>query len=130
MKKANKTTIAQVIRQLNKEHSLNGATKPLKRSTLYKAVSNGNVGKSPMKKGLPPKIPCELLDVVATTHAEVCQTGDHNELRGREIKRLIGTAVLRHAFDSKFKVQSVWKKVGQEFPEKLQATSKISVDDA
>lgn len=129
VKRANKMTTAQVIRRLNEEHSLNGTTKTLKRSTVYKALSSGNVGKSPMKKGPPPKIPRELLEVVAT-HAEVCQAGDHGELRGREIKRLIGAAVLGTAFDNKFKVQSVWKKVRREFPEKLQATSKISVDDA
>ena len=125
----NKMTTAQVITQMNEEYNLNGTTKVLKRSTLYKAVSTGNVGNSPMRKGPPPKIPRELLEVVAT-HAEVCQAGDCGELRGREIKRLIGAAVLGTEFDNKFKVQSVWKKVRREFPEKLQAASKLSVDDA
>jgi hypothetical protein len=49
---------------------------------------------------------------------------------GRDIKRLIGAAMLGTEFDTKFKVESVWRKVRREFPEKLQAASKICIDDA
>jgi hypothetical protein len=82
-----------------------------------------------LKKGPPIKILDALLEVVAV-HTEVCQVGEAGELQGRDIKRLIGAAVLGTEFHDKFKVQSVWKKVQREFPEKLQATSKLSVDDA
>ena len=128
-KDSSKQTADQVLQQLNEAHNLIGTAKTLSRSTVYRAVSNGLIGKSPMKKGPQTKIPSALLEVVAV-HAEVCQVGDEGELRGREIKRLIGASVLGTKFENNFKVQSVWRKVRREFPEKLQAGAKVSVDDA
>ena len=121
-------TTEKIISQLNELYNLNGTKKKLARSTIYRALARGDIGKSPLKKGPPIKIPDALLEVVAV-HTEVCQVGE-GELRGRDIKRLIGAAVLGTEYHDKFKVQSVWKKVRREFPEKLQATSKLSVDDA
>jgi hypothetical protein len=128
-RKDTKQTADQILQHLNETHDLIGTAKTLSRSTVYRAAANGLIGKSPMKKGPPAKIPSALLEVVAV-HAEVCQVGNQGELRGREIQRLIGASVLGTKFENKFKVQSVWKKVRREFPEKLQAGVKVSVDDA
>ena len=52
-------------------------------------------------------------------------------MRGRErIKRLIGAAILGTPYNDQFTIESVWRKVRREFPEHLQAASKMSVDDA
>ena len=128
LNKANKVTASDIIHRLNEDHFLYGTKKQLAKSTIYRAIAKGNMGMGPKKKGPPPKIPDTLLKVLAT-HTEVCQVGV-GELRGRDIKRLIGAATLGTDFDNKFKVESVWRKVRREFPEKLQAASKICIDDA
>jgi hypothetical protein len=105
---------------------LNGTKKKLTRSTVYRALARDDIGKSPLKKWPPIKILDALLEVGAV-RTEICQVGEAGELQGRDIKRHIGAAVLGTEFHDKFKVQSVWKKVQREFPEKLQATSKLTM---
>jgi hypothetical protein len=64
------------------------------------------------------------------THAEVCQVGD-GELKGRDVKRLIGASIVGTPYDAAFQIESVWRKVRSEFPAALQAANKISaVEDA
>ena len=84
--------------------------------------------RSPAKKGPPPKIPDILLEIVAT-HAQVSQCSD-GEMRGREIKRLMGAAVQGTVFDSAFKIESAFRKLFREFPAQSQPANKMSVDDA
>jgi hypothetical protein len=88
-------------------------------------VAKGNAGQSPKKRGPSLVLPPVLVQVVAA-HTEVSQLGE-GELRGREIKRLIGAAVLGTEFDDRFRIESVWRK---EFPEQLQAANKMCIDDA
>ncbi len=121
-------TADEIIRRLNAEHNLTHTNKKLAKSTVYKAVAKGNAGQSPMKKGPSSRIPQVLMEVVAA-HAEVSQIGE-GELRGREIKRLIGAAVLGTEFDDRFTTESAWRKVRTEFPEQLQAANKMCADDA
>ena len=121
--------VNSIIDRLNLKHSLIGTRKTLTRSTLYRAVSRGNHGvQSPAKKGPQAKIPDVLVEVVAT-HAQVSQCSE-GEMRGREIKRLIGAAILGTPYNEQFTIESVWRKVRREFPEHLQAASNMSVDDA
>ena len=63
------------------------------------------------------------------THAEVCQVGD-GELKGRDLKRLIGASIVGTLHEAAFQVESVWRKVCSKFPAALQAANKISVEDA
>ena len=121
-------TADEIIRRLNAEHSLTHTNKKLAKSTVYRAVAKGNAGQSPMKKGPSSRIPQVLMEVVAA-HAEVSQIGE-GELRGREIKRLIGAAVLGTEFDDRFTTESAWRKVRTEFPEQLQTANKMCADDA
>lgn len=122
-------TANETIHRLNVKHGFTNEAKKLVKSTVYSAIANGNAGKSPKKKGPPTKIPSELLQVVAV-HSEVSQVSASGELRGRDIKRLIGAATLGTEFEGQFTVESVWRKVRCEYPEKLQAANKLSVDDA
>ena len=91
-------------------------------------MAKGNAGQSPKKRGPSLEIPPVLVQVVAA-HTEVSQLGE-GELRGREIKRLIGAAVLGTEFDDRCRMGSVWRKVRKEFPEQLQAANKMCIDDA
>jgi hypothetical protein len=79
--------VSSIVSQLNHDFQLDGRKK-LSKSALYRAVSCGHIGASPLKRGPAPRIPDILLDVVAR-HAEVNQVGDGGELRGRDIKRLM-----------------------------------------
>ncbi len=97
-------------------------------STVYQATKDGLAGTSPKKKGPAPKIPSKFLKVVAT-HAEVCQVGD-GELKGRDVKRLIGASIVGTPYKAAFHVESVWRKVRSKFSAALQAANKISVEDA
>ena len=124
---ANGEPVQNICERLNKEFKLDGK-KQLSRSTVYQAAKDGLAGTSPKKKGPPSKIPVVLLEVVAT-HAEVCQVGD-GELKGRDLKRLIGASMVGTEHETAFTEESVWKKVRKEFPEALQAATKISVEDA
>ena len=63
--------IEDVCKRLNQEFGLDGKRR-LTRSTVYRGVKDGFAGKSPQKRGPAPKIPNELLEVIAL-HAEVCQ---------------------------------------------------------
>jgi RNA:NAD 2'-phosphotransferase (TPT1/KptA family) len=63
-----------------------------------------------MKQGLAPKIPDILLDVTSL-HVEVSQVGKGGRLRGREIKRWLGAAVLETKQKDRFTVESAWKKL-------------------
>ena len=66
---------------------------------------------------------------MVATHAEICQVGD-GELKGRDVKRLIGASVVGTSHEASFQVESVWRKVRREFPDALQAATKLSIDDA
>ncbi len=121
--------VNSIIARLNLKHSLIGTKKTLTRSTLYRAVSKGSNGlQSPAKKGPQLKIPDVLLAVVAA-HAQVSQCGD-GDMRGREIRRVIGAAILDTVYNDQFTIESVWRKVLREHPAQLQAANKMSVDDA
>jgi hypothetical protein len=122
-------TASKTILQLNEKHGIANKAKKLVKSTVYSAIASGNAGKSPKKKGPSARIPNELVEVCAV-HAEVCQVGASGELRGRNMKRLIGAATLGTNFEGQFTGESVWRKVRREFPDKLQAANKLSVDDA
>ena len=52
------------------------------------------------------------------------------ELKGRDIKRLVGASILGTRHEGSFKPESVWRKVRREYPEALQAASKQSLDDS
>ncbi len=121
-------TADEIIRRLNAEHSLTHTNKKLAKSTVYRAVAKGNAGQSRMKKGPSSRIPQVIMEEVAA-HAEVSQIGE-GELRGQEIKKLIGAAVLGTEFDDHFKTELGWKKVRTEFPEQLQAANKMCTDNA
>jgi hypothetical protein len=119
--------VQKMVGRLNELHNLDGKKK-LTKSTVYRAVKAGMVGQSPLKKGPPSKIPDILLQVAAT-HSEVSQVGD-GELKGRNIKRLIGASVLGTPYHGTFKVESAWKKLRSKFPQSVQAAKKMSVEDA
>ena len=59
----------------------------------------------------------------------MCQVGD-GELKGRDVKRLIGASIVGTPYEAAFQIESVWRKVRSEFPAALQAANKISVEDA
>jgi hypothetical protein len=102
--------------------------KQLARSTIYQAAKDGMAGKSPKKRGPPSIIPDTLLKVLAT-HAEVCQVGD-GELKGKDMQRLIGASTLGTEYEDRFEIDSVWRKVRKEYPQALQAATKMTVEDA
>ena len=119
--------VKAICDRLNIAFNLDGK-KRLARSTVYKATKGGLVGVSPMKKGPAPKIPEKFMALVAT-HAEVCQVGD-GELKGKDLRRLIGASMIGTAHADSFKVESVWRKTRTVFPDALQAATKIAVEDA
>jgi hypothetical protein len=121
------TSVDDLVSKLNSTFELNGAKK-LSRSTLHRAVKAGRVGDSPMKRGPASKIPDILLDLVAC-HTEASQVGDGGELRGRDIKRIMKAAVMGTKFDNQFKVESAWKKLRKRHPERLQAATKVTMDE-
>lgn len=117
-----------ICERLNLEYNLDGKRR-LARSTVYEAARGCVVGGvSPKAKGPKVKIP-EVFASMVATHAEVCQVGD-GELKGRDLKRLIGASIVGTQHETAFKVESVWRRVRKDFPESLQAANKISVDDA
>ncbi len=123
-------SINLIVQRLNAKHSLIGTSKSLCRNTLYRAVSKGSNGKtSPAKKGPPIKIPDVLLEAVAR-HAQVSQCGDAGEMRRREIKRLIGAAVVGTQYHGTLTIESAWRKLRQEFPEQVQPAYKMSMDNS
>jgi hypothetical protein len=81
-----------------------------------------------LKRGPAYKISDILLDVVAC-HTEASQVGDGGELRGRDIKRIMKAAVMGTKFDNQFKVESAWKKLRKRHPERLQAATKVTMDE-
>ena len=117
-----------ICNRLNVEFNLNGK-RALRKSSVQDAARVDVVGGvSPKKMGPKPKIPDDFLLAVAT-HAEVCQVGD-GELKGRDVKRLIGASIIGTRHEGAFKVDSVWRKVRKEHPSSFQAASKMSVDDS
>ena len=119
--------VQSICSRLNQDFQLHGK-KRLARSTVYQALKDGLAGTSPKKRGPEPKIPGDFTKMVAT-HAAVCQVGD-GELKGRDFKRLIGASIVGTEHERNFKVNSVWRKVLKEFPDALQAATKISIEDA
>ena len=113
--------------RLNQYFNLDG-TKRLARSTVYQAAKDGRAGMSPPSRGPAPNIPGKFLEVVAT-HAEVSQVGD-GELKGKDIKRLIGASMIGTEHENRYTVEGVWRKVRKVFPESLQAATKLTVEDA
>jgi hypothetical protein len=127
-KKNGSSAVDNIVAELNqKYHLVNG--EKLCKSTLYRAVRHSKAGESPMKRGTAPTIPEVLIDVV-TLHTEVSQVGKGGELRGRDIKLLIGAAILGTKHDNTFKINSVWKKLRTRHPERLQVGTKVSMEEA
>jgi hypothetical protein len=121
-------SVAEIVTKLNEQFELNGGGKKLSKSTLHRSVKAGHVGASPLKRGPAPKIPDILLDVVAS-HSEVSQVGNGGELRGRDIKRMLKAAVLGTKFESTFTVEAAWKKLRNRHPERVQAATKVTMDE-
>ena len=121
-------SVDKIVSELNRKYNLDGKKK-LSKTTLYRAVRHGNIGVSPMKRGPASKIPDVLLDAVVL-HAEVSQVGEGGELRGRDMKRMLGAAVLGTKYDDTFTVASAWKKLRTRHPERLQAGNKVSMEEA
>jgi hypothetical protein len=119
-------TVDKLVAGVNAKYKLVGNRKVAK-STVYCAVKNGLAGKTPPKKGPAPKVPEVLLKAVAA-HVEVNQVGD-GELRGKDIKRLIGASVAGTVHDGAFKVDTAFKKLCKEYPKSLQAANRMSVED-
>ncbi len=119
--------VQSICHRLNAQFKLDGKRK-LKRSTVYQAAKSGLAGQSPKKRGPAPKIPVDFVALLAT-HAEVCQVGD-GELKGRDVKRLIGASIVGTHHEHAFKVETVWKKVRSEHPDALQAATNVSIEDA
>ena len=123
-------TVEKLIHNLNVKYDLiaNGKKK-LAKSTVYRAIAKGISGKSPLKMGPPPIVPSFLVETAAV-HAEMCQVGKEGELKSVDIKRTIGAAILGTHMETAFKVETVWRKMKKEYPEKLQAVKLMSVDDS
>ena len=120
--------VTKICNRFNVEYSLDGS-KRLARSTVYQATEDGRAGCSPTgKKGLEFKIPIKLMEMV-TMHAAVCQIGD-GELKGKDLKRLIGASMLGTPHADRYKPESVWRKACREFPNTLQAATNIAIEDA
>ena len=118
-----------ICRRLNIKYGLHQAgRKKLCKTTINCLAQSGKSGLSPMKRGPPAKIPKFLLDIIST-HIEVCQVGS-GELSGKQIRRLIGAAISGSAYEGMFNVETVWKKLRNDFPVTMQAATKLSVDDA
>lgn len=120
--------VHSILHRLNAQFKLDGRGKKLTRSTVYEATKNGLAGQSPKKRGPAPKVPSDFVALVAT-HAEVCQVGN-GELKGRDVKRLIGASMVGTRHEHAFKVETVWKKVRNEHPDAFQAATKLSIEDA
>ena len=122
-------SVKGLVVHLNEKYNLNGKRK-LSVTTLYRAIRLGKTGQSsPSKRGPTPKIPNILLDVVAS-HSEVSQVGNGGELRGRDIKRIMGAAVLGTLHENKFVLESAWKKLRTKYPERIQAGTKVTMEEA
>ena len=122
-------SVKGLVVHLNEKYNLNGKRK-LSVTTLYRAIRLGKIGQSsPSKRGPTPKIPTILLDVVAS-HSEVSQVGNGGELRGRDIKRIMGAAVLGTIHENKFAIESAWKKLRTQHPERIQAGTKVTMEEA
>ena len=109
--------VKQICERLNRKFNLLDGKKRLARSTIYQAVKDGLAGMSPKKKGPVPTIPDALLAVVAT-HVETCHVGG-GELKGRDVKRLIGRSIAGTRHEKNIKVESVWRKVRTAYPEAI-----------
>ena len=124
--KAKGETVDAMCNRLNNKFGLDG-TKQLRRSTVFQAVKDGRAGMSPKKRGPASAIPNKFLETVAT-HVEVCQVGE-GELKGKDIKRLIGASILGTEYETKFTIEGAWRKLRKDFPESFQAATKLSVED-
>ena len=124
--KAKGETVDAMCNRLNNKFGLDG-TKQLRRSTVFQAVKDGRAGMSPKKRGPASAIPNKFLETVAT-HVEVCQVGE-GELKGKDIKRLIGASILGTEHETKFTIEGAWRKLRKDFPESFQAATKLSVED-
>ena len=124
--KAKGETVDAMCNRLNNKFGLDG-TKQLRRSTVFQFVKDGRAGMSPKKRGPASAIPNKFLETVAT-HVEVCQVGE-GELKGKDIKRLIGASILGTEYETKFTIEGAWRKLRKDFPESFQAATKLSVED-
>jgi hypothetical protein len=126
--KDHKEPCEAVCNRLNKKFRLDRKNKQLKRSTVFQAVKDGRAGMSPKKRGPACAIPDTFLETVAT-HSEVCQVGD-GELKGKDLKRLIGASILGTKYEDMFSVEGAWRKLRKDFPESFQASTNLSIEDA
>ena len=65
------------------------------------------------KKGPESKIPIKLMEL-AMTHAALCQVGD-GEVKGKDLKRLIGASILGTPHANRYKPESVWQRHAESF---------------
>ena len=88
------------------------------KTALLNAVSRGEVGVSPLKRGRPSVVPKELTMAVAT-HATMMQVSGECEESGAKMKATIEALALGTDWESKVNPEYVWRKTRKEHPEIL-----------
>jgi len=124
----NRESLCKICKSVNSKY-LNDVLpkREVKVGRVNKYVSQGLVGKSPMKNGRPPKIDRVLLATMAK-HINVCQVSD-GELSSSEIRATMLAAVEGTEHEENFSVEYAWRRLRKEFPDEVTPVAKLQVDD-
>ena len=95
------TGLSSVISRINEEMQSSLNDKKLTKSSVYRAVSRGQFGVSPVKNGRPSKVPPELTRGLAC-HAVMMQISGKGEASSLKMRAIAGAVTLGTLHKNKF----------------------------
>ena len=106
---------------------INEGEKGITRSTVSRYVKNGKHGESPLKRGQPTRLCSELVSATRL-HMKMHQV-TLGDVKGHEVKAIIGAATYDNRIVPAVKPEYAWRRIRESFPEDCKPTCQRRTDD-
>ncbi len=122
-------SMAKVCVAMNKKYDL-PKTRQLNRMTLsnYCRPERALVNTSPLKRGPRGGLPLVFLQLLEA-HVSMCQLSSNGEVKPKKLKALIGAAINNTELKDKVSPDYVYKKLKEMFPDSVQESKSMKVED-
>ncbi len=122
-------SMQQVCIEMNEKYNL-PRNRKLNRMTIsnYCHPKRDLVNKSPLKRGRKGGLPLIFLELLEA-HVSMCQLSGNGEMKPKKLKALIGAAIHNTCHSGSFSVEYVYKKLKEVFPNTVQESKSMKVED-
>lgn len=123
-------SLCKIAIEINKKYQLEGKWKITHETLRFYTDPNHpeRVNSSPMKQGPKPSLPPVLLELVQV-HVSMCQLSGNGERKPKKLKAIIGAAIANTLFKNNLSVGYIYKQLRHRFPNKVQQSKAMQVED-